>query len=86
VKNAIDQCMPTDPFAPGRPALTMDWSAEPRALGGRPGYGPQAWAARGVLTQPLGRLHLAGDYNGSRPGTMDAAVESGRQAARQIAG
>ncbi|MGI9017208.1 MAG: flavin monoamine oxidase family protein [Euzebya sp.] len=86
VKAAIDACMPADGFTAGRPAVTIDWSADPFALGGRPAFDVVAWASRSLLQQPHGRIHLAGDHTGSRVGTMDAAVESGRRAAAEITG
>jgi monoamine oxidase len=87
VGEAVDACLPGSTLAGSRPAVTVDWTAEPWALGGRPGFGPEAWGRAAGLREPFGRIHLAGDHTGAvSPGTMDAAVEAGRRAARQVIG
>lgn len=84
VKAAVDACMPAAPFAAARPAVTVAWHDEPWALGGRPGHSPATWGTRAALAQPIGLVHVAGDHTGTRPGTLDAAVESGRRAAAEV--
>ncbi len=87
LKEEIDRCMPADPFAAGRPAVTVRWEDELWAGGGRPTFPPGAWHGANALRQPYGRLHVAGDHTAAdSPATMDGAVESGQRVARQING
>jgi protoporphyrinogen oxidase len=67
---------------PGLPALVTETEVQ-RWPQGIPYSTPGRHDWQPVLEQPIGRVHLAGDYLGARGG-MDTAAASGQQAACRI--
>jgi monoamine oxidase len=68
-------------------ALVRDWAAEPFVLGGYSFDTIDSAAARKTISQPLEEtLFFAGEalYEGPSPGTVEAALASGRDAGRRI--
>jgi monoamine oxidase len=64
---------------------SCDWAAQPWTQGARSLWRRgQMTALQPHLTRPIGHLHFAGEHTASHPGTMDAALTSGRRAAREI--
>jgi monoamine oxidase len=66
----------------GEPVIA-DWASDPLAGGCYSVIGPDQRATLDVLTEPIGRVYLAGEHvNGS--GTIDGAILSGEAAARSV--
>lgn len=68
-------------------ALIRDWSAEPFVLGGYSFDTVNSTQARRIVSQPIeGTLFFAGEalYEGSSPGTVEAALINGRDAGKKI--
>jgi monoamine oxidase len=64
---------------------THDWAAQPWIGGMRSVWRPgQLLDLQPGLARPEGRLHFAGEHTQDRPGTMEAALVSGRRAAWEI--
>jgi monoamine oxidase len=71
-----------------RAVKVLDWSAEPFVLGGYSFDTVDSAAARELLCQSVqDTLYFAGEalHTGTAPGTVEAALESGRETARKIA-
>jgi hypothetical protein len=68
-----------------RAAGTSDRDAGAALAGRHPVLGPSQHRRQPVLEQPVGSIHLAGDYLGARVG-MDTAAVTGDEAANQITG
>ncbi|MBN1476303.1 FAD-dependent oxidoreductase [Candidatus Sumerlaeota bacterium] len=64
---------------------SCDWSAQPWTRGARSLWSRgQLTSLQPHLTRPIAHLHFAGEHTAPQPGTMDAALTSGRRAAREI--
>jgi monoamine oxidase len=67
----------------------VDWSAEPFIRGGYSFETVESTAARRVLSEPIQDcLYFAGEgiYEGDMPGTVEAALDSGKRVAEKIIG
>lgn len=61
------------------------WGADPFALGAYAHYAPgHITDVRPLLSRPWGRLHFAGEHTGVEGAGMEAALESGERAAREV--
>lgn len=70
-----------------RETRIVNWSNDPFTLGAYAYARPGSFAARKVLSKPLeGRIYFAGDYmyDGAAMGTVEAALNSGLEVARNI--
>jgi monoamine oxidase len=68
-------------------ALVRDWAAEPFVLGGYSFDTVESASARKIINQPLeDTLFFAGEalYEGNAPGTVEAALTSGRDKGNEI--
>jgi monoamine oxidase len=64
---------------------TIDWEAEPCARGAYAWFRPgQLTSLMPSLTEPEGRIYLAGEHLSSASGWMQGALESGLRAARAV--
>jgi monoamine oxidase len=64
---------------------SCDWSAHPWTSGARSLWRRgQLTSHQPHLTHPIDHLHFAGEHTAPQPGTMDAALTSGRRVAREI--
>jgi monoamine oxidase len=64
---------------------TIDWEAEPCARGAYAWFRPgQLTSLIPSLTEPEGRIYLAGEHLSSASGWMQGALESGLRAARAV--
>lgn len=80
----VDQIWPdlAPAFAAG---ASHDWGAQPWIRGGRTLWRPgQLGDLQPLLRRALGRVHFAGEHTESPPGTMEAALRSGRRVAWEI--
>jgi monoamine oxidase len=65
--------------------LSKSWQDDPWARGAYASFLPgqmTGWLPR--IVRPEGRIHFAGEHTSIFPGTMEAAIESGVRAAREI--
>lgn len=68
-----------------RSTIDTDWSNDPYSLGAYVAFGPgQMRRARRAMSEPYGRLWLAGEHTDERSGFMEGAVRSAHRVAEQL--
>ncbi len=69
----------------GEPVMYA-WADDPFTLGAYTAWDAASWGRADVFSRPIGRIAFAGEHTGARGdyATMDAAIRSGRRAARQV--
>jgi hypothetical protein len=68
----------------GEPVLYA-WSDDPYTIGAYSSWDPVSWERRETFTRTAGRVAFAGEHTaGTRSGTMEGALRSGRRAAGQV--
>ncbi|MEM9208659.1 MAG: FAD-dependent oxidoreductase, partial [Pseudomonadota bacterium] len=66
-------------------AQVVDWGRDPLAGGSWADWSPgQITAFLGVMSQPFGRLHFAGEHTAVNNPGMESAMESGERAANEV--
>ncbi len=76
---------PGVPANPSGKATSFDWTTNQYSPGLNAAWAPgQVTSFWSALRQPIGRLHLSGEYAGTKYASMEGAVQSGNAAAKAI--
>ena len=76
---------PDVPSNPSGKATSFNWTTNQYSPGLNAAWAPgQVTSFWSALRQPIGRLHLAGEYAGTKYASMEGAVQSGTTAAKAI--